>query len=295
MDFKEITDYLDTRKEQIKEGTAKTYLNTFKNIVELFKLTKNDKSYNLTSKKIKQTLENQDKFNKIDILKVLILLKEFKKKPTKHLNSYRQRLFNEKQIQSKQKMNDYLNDGLNYDDLTTILNKAYSEEKYIDFILFYLLIHINTRNTDLIILNKNELSVKELQDKYELEKDFNYFETKKDKIIYNRKQYKTKTKYGIKKDIITDERFITALNTLDKDDFIFKNRVNKPYNRDEMNQFINARFKKYNNKIKTINQQLIYKIVLKYYEDLNDNEKVKQLRNRRGHSASIQETYYSSK
>lgn len=293
---KEIDDYIDS-KPQLSESSKTTYINSYGNVREVFKIP-NDRRFKVASLKVKdiiKTLEEQQKFNKLDLLKIIILIKDFRKKSTKQLNTYRFKLFEEKKKQSKTKMKEYLTDGLTYEKLIEILNTAKEQKNYQDYILFYLLIFVNVRNLDLIIINKQNMSLTELKKKFNI-KIFNYIQKKNNTSYeYVRNIFKTKSKYGIKTNLIEDEFFIESIKNIKDDEYIFTNRNNKPYEQNEINKFIIATFRKYNKDITNINQQIIYQIILKYYEDLNDNEKVKEMRNNRGHQAEIQEHYYSSK
>jgi len=292
--MKEIDEFLQSKTELVEKSKI-TYRNTYKKLVEIFKIDKRKRISNILIRDIIKVLEKTE-YDKLSLLKVIIMLKQFKKKPIKQLNKYRDKLFKRNEKEKKAVLKETLNDGLTFDDLNNMLNDMKQTNKYVEYILLYLLINFNVRNTDLIIINKVDMSLKELKKKFNL-KEFNYIEKVKDgEYRYIRNIYKTKEQYGIKKHLIKDEFFIEAMQTINKDDYIFKNKKDNPINRDTMNKFIYYELKPFNKKIVNygdINQQIIYKILLSHYEKLNDNNKVKELRANRGHTATIQESYYS--
>ena len=292
--MKEIEVFLNTKTE-LKENSKITYSNTYKKLIEIFNLDKRKRISNILVRDIIKELEKTE-YDKLSLLKVIIMLKQFKKKPIKQLNKYRDTLFKRNEKEKKAVLKETLNDGLTFNDLMNMLNDMKEKNKYVEYILLYLLINFNVRNTDLIIINKVDLSLKELKKKFNL-KEFNYIEKVNDgEFRYIRSIYKTKAQYGIKKHLIKDDFFIEAMETINKDDYIFNDRNDKQINKDTMNKFIYYKLKPFNKKIinyTDINQQLIYKILLSAYEKLNDNNKVKQLRLNRGHSSATQEEYYS--
>lgn len=294
MPNKEIEEFLQS-KTDLKDSSKTTYRNTYKKLVEIFKIDKRRYIRNIKIKDIIDVLEKTE-YDKLSLLKVIIMLKQFKQKPIKRLNKYRDTLFKRNEKEKKAVLKTTLNDGLTFDDLNNMLNEMKQTNKYIEYILLYLLINFNVRNTDLIIINKVDMTLKELKQKFNL-KEFNYIEKVKDgQYRYIRNIYKTKAQYGIKKHLINDEFFIEAMQNVNKDDYIFNDRNDKPIMKDTMNKFIYYKMKPFNKKIVNytdINQQLIYKIILSRYEKLNDNNKVKELRANRGHTATIQESYYS--
>ena len=292
--MKEIDEFIQSKTE-LKDNSITTYRNTYKKLVEIFKIDKRRYIRNIKIKDIIDVLEKTE-YDKLSLLKVIIMLKQFKQKPIKRLNKYRDTLFKRNEKEKKAVLKETLNDGLTFDDLNNMLNDMKQTNKYVEYILLYLLINFNVRNTDLIIINKVDMTLKELKQKFNL-KEFNYIEKVKDsQYRYIRNIYKTKEQYGIKKHLINDEFFIESMQNVNKDDYIFNDRNDKAINRDTMNKFIYYKMKPFNKKIVNytdINQQLIYKILLNHYEKLNDNNKVKELRNNRGHQAETQESYYS--
>jgi len=321
----EINSYLNTRQD-LKEGSKKTYINTYKNLREVFNF-KNDKRRRIgaikTQKQIIDTIKAQTKYNKLDLLKVVLLLKKWKNKPIKNLEKYRMELFGSKQEESKNKLKKDLNLTLDYQELINIMNEAFNKKDYITYMLLYILINLNVRNTDLLIIkSKNKSNFKEsLRIVNEIEKDkvnevkdkqkkdiklrqykaddvnFMYLDKDKDNnefIDYVRNNYKTKTKYGVKDNEIKDNNFITAFKTLDLNKFIFKNKFDASINRDEFNQYINRRIKPYlTNKDIIINQTLIYKIVQKHNQCLDSYQKCQDSAFNRGHDLNTQLKYYT--
>jgi hypothetical protein len=78
-------------------------------------------------------------------------------------------------------------------------------EKWIEFIINYLLIHLNCRNADLFI---------DIVDCVPSETSSNYLVIEDSQIRFIRYIYKTCKTYQKKEDVITDERFIKAVKSL---------------------------------------------------------------------------------
>ena len=339
--MKEIEQYLAS-KQDVSEGTKTTYRNVYKKLKEIFELDKRKRIYTkpITRprkrktetqeeylERIKQikpiilTLKEVKDYSKIDLLNVIILLKRWKKKPIKHLLAYRDELYQEKEQLRQTKIIKDVN-NISYDRLNNILNEAYENKRYYDFILMFLLIKVNVRNTDLIILftsnntKKYNQSLIEKMNKIEADKKEAYKQKETPKILkdriydiktmniiyindnkahYIRKNYKTNKTYGDKKIIIDNERFIKALNEIENDSIIFKSSSGGFLNRDEFNQFINRIYQKYiNDKSIILNQTKIYKIVQNHFKfNENNNFKLEQMANNRGHSQDTQNKHYS--
>ena len=116
------------------------------------------------------------------------------------------------------------NKNLKYDytkrDLINELNKFYTENKPKHYIVSYLLIKFNVRNTDL-----NLKIVKHM--KYTNKED-NFLVIRKHSIMYIRNNFKTKTSYGVKKNEIKNNRFYEMTEQFyneNKDTSIDENRI----------------------------------------------------------------------
>lgn len=293
-----INDFL-TSKQDIKENTKQTYLNTFKRL--LFNVFKNNqKRYLLTRTQqeiinIVDTLKdfNDDKKdisynNKIEYLKIFKYLLQFSNKKfdkvDKQLNIYFG--LNEKQRPTKNK--EILKDSnINFGDLLQFLHKLKGQ----DYIIYYLLIQYNIRNADLIIeytddkqLIHSVLSGKEKK---------NIIYINEGVINYIRTDYKTASKYGIQQHQTKDEDLIKYLQEQTINKGLFKNTKGKAYKINEISNYIKAISNRLH-KGANLTQQIIYKIVVDYFESENDYKRMKQITKNRGHSLDVQSKNYST-
>ena len=72
------------------------------------------------------------------------------------------------------------------------------------YVIMYLLIHLQTRNLDLVAKVTHNLD--------DVDKENNWLFVRKDDIVFYRNNYKTKSKFGMKKDIIKGKRFHFAVS-----------------------------------------------------------------------------------
>jgi len=70
----------------------------------------------------------------------------------------------------------------------------------------YLLLHLNTRNLDLVAKVTHNLD--------DVNNDDNWLYVRKSDVVFFRNNYKTKSKFGMKKDIIKSKRFHFAVSQL---------------------------------------------------------------------------------
>ena len=293
-----INDFL-TSKQDLKENTKQTYLNTFKRL--LFNVFKNNQKRYLLARtqqeiiNIVDTLKdfNDDKKdvsynNKIEYLKIFKYLLQFSNKKfdkvDKQLNIYFG--LNEKQRPTKNK--EILKDSnINFGELLQFLHKLKGQ----DYIIYYLLIQYNVRNADLIIeytddkqLINSVLSGKE-------KKNIIYIN---DGVInYIRTDYKTASKYGIQQHQTKDEDLIKYLQEQTINEGLFKNTKGKAYKINEISNYIKAISNRLS-KGANLTQQIIYKIIVEYFESENDYKRLKQVTKNRGHTMETQSRNYST-
>jgi len=293
-----INDFL-TSKQDLKENTKQTYLNTFKRL--LFNVFKNNQKRYLLARtqqeiiNIVDTLKdfNDDKKdvsynNKIEYLKIFKYLLQFSNKKfdkvDKQLNIYFG--LNEKQRPTKNK--EILKDSnINFGELLQFLHKLKGQ----DYIIYYLLIQYNVRNADLIIeytddkqLINSVLSGKE-------KKNIIYIN---DGVInYIRTDYKTASKYGIQQHQTKDEDLIKYLQEQTINEGLFKNTKGKAYKINEISNYIKAISNRLH-KGANLTQQTVYKILVDYFESENDYKRMKQITKNRGHTMETQSRNYST-
>jgi hypothetical protein len=78
------------------------------------------------------------------------------------------------------------------------MNQFFKDQKYKEYVVLYLLIHLNVRNMDLVISSQPTDST-------------NYFITEAGHVLYVRNSYKTFKKYGTKANKIVDKKFRIAV------------------------------------------------------------------------------------
>lgn len=101
------------------------------------------------------------------------------------------------------------NDELELPDIKNVkslMNLYLKQGMYKQYVVMYLLLHINTRNLDLVAKVTDNID--------DVNNDDNWLYVRKSDIVYYRNNYKTKAKFGIKKNIIKSKRFHFAVSQL---------------------------------------------------------------------------------
>ena len=88
----------------------------------------------------------------------------------------------------------------------SLMNLYLKQGMYKQYVVMYLLLHINTRNLDLVAKVTDNID--------DVNNDDNWLYVRKSDIVYYRNRYKTKAKFGIKKNIIKSKRFHFAVSQL---------------------------------------------------------------------------------
>lgn len=87
-----------------------------------------------------------------------------------------------------------------------LLDRYYTEMKYKEYCILYLLLNYQTRNMDLVatvVSNKKEMNDTD-----------NYIYLRKNDCIYIRQSYKTKERYGVKTEVIKNKKFNHAVRQI---------------------------------------------------------------------------------
>jgi hypothetical protein len=92
-------------------------------------------------------------------------------------------------------------------DFNKLLNGYYRDKQYKSFVILYLLMNYNTRNKDLVLRVVNDES--------DLNEKENFIFIREKDIVYIRNDYKTKNRYGSKKDVIKSRKFFNAVKEVD--------------------------------------------------------------------------------
>ena len=107
----------------------------------------------------------------------------------------------------QQKKNDVLRETLPSVDFKQMLNTYYRNKDYKSFVILYLLLNYNTRNKDLVL--------RVVKDEDDINQKENFIFIRDKDVVYIRNDYKTKDKYGGKRDIIVAKKFFNAVQELD--------------------------------------------------------------------------------
>ena len=88
----------------------------------------------------------------------------------------------------------------------SLMNLYLKQSMYKQYVVMYLLLHLNTRNLDLVAKVTHNLD--------DVDNDNNWLYVRKSDVVFFRNNYKTKAKFGMKKDIIKGKRFHFAVSQL---------------------------------------------------------------------------------
>ena len=158
-------------------------------------------------KYITEFLESYPKYStKLDLLNIIIVIRNAKDLKTDKLKELR-KIFQKNRINNNvETMQDKKKDLITLEVFNEELDKAYSQEKWGTFIVNFLWINYGTRNKDMDIeIVKSKKAMKE-------HPEDNYLHIGKTSVTWYRNTYKTVASYGKKSHIITDERFMNAVN-----------------------------------------------------------------------------------
>jgi hypothetical protein len=101
------------------------------------------------------------------------------------------------------------NDRLDLPDIKNVkslMNLYLKQGMFRQYVVMYLLLNMNTRNLDLVAKVTDNID--------EVDKENNWLYLRKSDVVYFRNNYKTKAKFGMKKDILKGKRFYFAVSQL---------------------------------------------------------------------------------
>jgi len=212
---------------------------------------------------------------KLDILKVIMVLKIQLKKPVDKLRILRTKL-NIQRTDTQETNTDKKDNLMKYEEFIKSLDELYKNKKYLQYILNYLILNYGVRNADLLIFLDNKPK----------EDNKNYLSVIKNKVYYIRNNYKTVSTYGPQQHIIDDKKFLKAVKELKreikKDYTIF----NKPL--DEIKQISNTL-----KRLLILSEGDAFKMLIDNFYKLKDTEKINQLSKSRGTAIPSINSYYN--
>ena len=91
-------------------------------------------------------------------------------------------------------------------DVKSLMNLYYQQKMWKQYVVMFLLLHLQTRNLDLVAKITDKLD--------DVDNETNWLYIRKNDVVYFRNNYKTKAKYGLKKDILKGKRFHNAVSQL---------------------------------------------------------------------------------
>lgn len=186
------------------KATIKSYTTQYRKLKKAL-----DKDISESSQKtIIDVAQQEEKANsKQALINIGILVRRLYKLNVDTLIKERDSTKNEITSQVKEKNAEIKDDLPSLDELEEYTEYLYENKKWFEYIINYLLINYQTRNKD---LDFTIVSLK--RDTKDKEKNFMWLE--RNKVTFIRNNYKTSGTYGTKTDVITDEKFLTAMKRM---------------------------------------------------------------------------------
>ena len=256
-------------EKQISESSKKVYLSLLKRMTKAnFKIpTKANEKLTY----VKQHVSSFDNPNtRLDMLNLIIVIRNELELSIEKLKEYRSELKQQQKAHQVTKMVDAGDKLMTYDDFVKALQEAYNKQEWKKYIVNYLIMTYGVRNKD--------LNLEIVKTKKEMKEGNNYLLLKKDKVIFIRDDYKTKSTYGKKTHEIHDKLFYEAVKKTGLGKLIAEQQIS------------NGLRKLYINKM---GEAKIFKMMIdKYYDDA-DSASIKRLAADRGTSLSVVQGFYN--
>tara|TARA_R110000782_G_scaffold269746_1_gene368450 strand:- start:61 stop:912 length:852 start_codon:yes stop_codon:yes gene_type:complete len=256
-------------EKQISESSKKVYLSLLKRMTKAkFKIpTKANEKLTY----VKQHVSSFDNPNtRLDMLNLIIVIRNELELSIEKLKEYRTELKQQQKAHQVTKMADAGDKLMTYDDFVKALQEAYNKQEWKKYIVNYLIMTYGVRNKD--------LNLEIVKTKKEMKEGNNYLLLKKDKVVFIRDDYKTKSTYGKKTHEIHDKLFYEAVKKTGLGKLIAEQQIS------------NGLRKLYINKM---GEAKIFKMMIdKYYED-DDSASIKRLAADRGTSLSVVQGFYN--
>ena len=186
------------------KATIKSYTTQYRKLKKAL-----DKDISESSQKaIIDVAQQEEKANsKQALINIGILVRRLYKLNVETLEKERESTKNEIIGQVKEKNAEIKDDLPSLDELEEYTEYLYENKKWFEYIINYLLINYQTRNKDLdftIVGLKRDTK----------DKDKNFMWLERGKVTFIRNNYKTSNTYGTKTDVISDEKFLTAMKRM---------------------------------------------------------------------------------
>lgn len=256
-------------EKQISDSSKKVYLSLLKRMTKAkFKIpTKANEKLTY----VKQHVSSFDNPNtRLDMLNLIIVIRNELELSIEKLKEYRSELKQQQKAHQVTKMADAGDKLMTYDDFVKALQEAYNKQEFKKYIVNYLIMTYGVRNKD--------LNLEIVKTKKEMKEGNNYLLLKKDKVVFIRDDYKTKSTYGKKTHEIHDKLFYEAVKKTGLGKLIAEQQIS------------NGLRKLYINKM---GEAKIFKMMIdKYYDDA-DSASIKRLAADRGTSLSVVQGFYN--
>ncbi len=256
-------------EKQISDSSKKVYLSLLKRMTKAkFKIpTKANEKLTY----VKQHVSSFDNPNtRLDMLNLIIVIRNELELSIEKLKEYRTELKQQQKAHQVNKMADAGDKLMIYDDFVKALQEAYNKQEWKKYIVNYLIMTYGVRNKG--------LNLEIVKTKKEMKEGNNYLLLKKDKVIFIRDDYKTKSTYGKKTHEIHDKLFYEAVKKTGLGKLIAEQQIS------------NGLRKLYINKM---GEAKIFKMMIdKYYDDA-DSASIKRLAADRGTSLSVVQGFYN--
>ena len=191
------------------DGKSKATIKSYTTQYRKLKKALGDKDISESSQKsIIDVAQQEEKANsKQALINIGILVRRLYKLNVETLEKERESTKNEIVGQVKEKNSEIKDDLPSLDELEEYTDYLYENKKWFEYIINYLLINYQTRNKDL------DFTIVGLKrDTKDKEKNFMWLE--RGKVTFIRNNYKTSGTYGTKTDVISDEKFLTAMKRM---------------------------------------------------------------------------------
>lgn len=295
MNEKHLEDYLENVKESgIKQTTINNYTNYGKQLIKILQKTKADIK-NSKPKTILNHINNNIDYKKNVVMIYKLIYKFLNPKDNKGLKEITD-FFNEilKDLQENQiDKNKEQIKLYTYEEINNILKKSADDYKK-GYIVLYLLLKYGVRNMDLnLIITNNKLFILN-------NPNYNYLYIRKNDILYIRNDYKTKKSYGVLTYRIRDKQFYKIVSEYYENNKNENNLISLLSSKKSIkpleNSSISSSLKRIYNKldIPKYNETINYKLLVNHYTEKNNNKKLQDLTQSRGHTQATQENYYST-
>ena len=209
-ELEEFTEYIKDKSA----NTIKSYLQQYKTLKKIIndEMEQDIDIQNISEKNIIDFASQRNNLNSEQAsLNIAILVRKMKKQPYSKLWKRRDENKSKLKVFVKEKNEKLKSDGLpTYQDLLDYLQFLYDTERWVDYIINYLLIHLHTRNEDVNF----ELVPFKRETKEDKNINYLWYSQRAKKATLYRRNYKTVKKYKMKTDTITDPKFLNAIKQI---------------------------------------------------------------------------------